>query len=276
MMRSHNVHQLAVAVVAALSLALAACGDESADAGSVDGAGGATGLDAATSRTLDARTMAFELELSVDAFGQTQESTITGRGEFDNATGEVSVTSPEEDVHAIVDTDGFWVTSDAAEFVDSMPDGATWVRGSFAEMGDSEVIVPLEPPALLYLLEGATNERSQGGDGEESYSFDIDVARAVSQAPAHRRDEVEQLMWWSGDVALDARGEVVIGEDGRIRTLIAEGTVTGEAGGAPPATLRWHASFDEFDQEVTIDPPNDDDVVDLADVPDLRTNFFGL
>jgi hypothetical protein len=67
---------------------------------------------------------------------------------------------------------------------------------------------------------------------------------------------------------------VVVGGDGRIRTLVAQATVTGEAGGTP-VTLRWDASFDDLDRDVTIDPP-DGDVVDLADVPELRASFLGL
>lgn len=261
---------LASTVVAAV-LALTACAGGTEPSGAAGGqlvAWDAARLASIAGNTIDAATMAFDISIGLEGQAQTFEGGIEGRGAFASGDGEVISRYDGTEVRAIIQGDAFWFTSNEPAFVAAMPVGASWVRGTFEELGEGGVITPFQPPALLYLLAGATNVRAEPGEeGTISWTFDLDVAAAVQKAPADRRAEVSGLMWTTtGEVAATGRATT----DGTfVRELVITGIVGAAGTTSDQAQMRWEATFDDIGEEVTVAPPVAQ-VVHLAEVPGIQ------
>jgi hypothetical protein len=225
-------------------------------------------------RTLDARSLTFRAQFSIDGIGAGLDNDLEAHADLESKSGDVVSRIEGDELRAIVDGDTFWVTSTEPEFVQALPRGARWVRATFEELGDSDVIVPLKPPALLYLLAGATDVTA-GRDGRAAtFTFDLDLEEAIEEAPRARRQEVRELIWAS-EAEISAHGEAVV--DGRyVRSLVVEGTVDTDDESLGEIEVRWDATFDDIGDEVTVEPPDPEQVVDLADVPELQEEFFGV
>jgi hypothetical protein len=185
MNRSRLTLRRGVPIVAVLAVAAAACGD------SDDGADSSSALATAAATTVDVNSMSFDLAFTIEGPDVHQQGSVGGTAEFTTNRGDVVTTSdgPPES-RAIFDGDEFWLAVGGTVSSSALPDGKEWVHGNLSDVGESTVIFPLEPPAILFLLDGARNVRADADGDSTRYAFDVDMSDAAERAPADRREEV--------------------------------------------------------------------------------------
>jgi hypothetical protein len=197
---------------------------------------------------------------------------VAGRGTMRSRSYGSSVRPETKDMEfeMVLDGDEFWLTSAAPEFGTAMPQGREWVHSALADVGDNDIVRPLEPPAMLLALAGAHDVDRAVLDGRgTTYSFAIDVDAAIRAAPVPRRREIAEMLSANGG-RLNVGGTVLVGDDGRLRQLLVEGVIN-EVG----VHLRYDTAFEEFGADVAADVPDADDVVALSDVPEVDRLVFG-
>jgi hypothetical protein len=251
----------------AVVLMSAACGDGDGGDGGAGRAGGSDAgqLKAAAAATLDERSMSFDLDFDVDGAGVHQAGRLAGSGDVVANRGRVAADSGGVEARSVFDGDRFWLTSTDETFTSAMPDGKDWVAGKISELGDDGAVTRLEPLALLYVLNGAESVTAHDADGMTRYRFDVDMSAAADSAPGDRREEVAQLIE-AADGRATVAGEAVVDGDQHVRALTVTGTMQTEGG---EIDVKYHATLDDFDQAPRVEPPPDDEVVALADVPEL-------
>jgi hypothetical protein len=226
---------------------------------------GTTSLVDAASTTLDETALSFELEFSIDGPGVHEDGRLEGSGDFDANRGTVTATTGGIEAKALFDGDRFWLKSSDEAFTSLMPDGKEWVRGNLSELADDAAVTRLEPLSLLYLLNGAESVEADDAVGSTSYRFDVDMQAAVDSAPSDRRDEVAALIE-SSQGQPRVSGEAIVDGDGHVRELTVDGTVAASEG---DVDISYEATLDRLDEAVSFEPPPDDEVVALAEVPEL-------
>ena len=237
----------------------------------------------AVDTTREVGTFHADLELELESSAGTQTLVIDAALDLDEHSGEVTA-GPEDNPELttlVLQGERAWVKIEDESVTSLLPEGAEFVEGTRAEMEELDVVQPLDESfASLFYLEGAEDIRSTGteavGDTEVAvYEFTVDVEEAIDEAPDDLREAVENTMIATGEAELDVEGEVSIDGDERVRRLDLQGDVVPNESPPPGAPTDMHISLQfelgEFDEAVSVDPPEDDEVVNLDEVPELRT-----
>lgn len=222
------------------------------------------------------------LELEFDSGTATQTLVIDAGLDLEQESGEVTV-GPSENpdlTTVILDGERVWFHIEDEQVSALLPEDTQFVEGTRTELEELNIVAPLnESFASLFYLKGAENVSSTGTetiDGQEVavYEFDVDIEQAISETPDELREAVGSIMRATGDAELEASGEVAIDAEERVRRLDLEGNIVPNESPPPgaPAELHLSLSFDlsDFNEDVSFDPPDEDEVVNLDDVPELR------
>ncbi len=70
-----------------------------------------------------------------------------------------------------------------------------------------------------------------------------------------------------------ATGEATLDSSGRLRELVLDALVA-DSDAAAPTRAHWEVMFSVYGRPVELEIPDADDVVDLADIPELNETFF--
>jgi hypothetical protein len=308
------VHRRAVAVlVAAAALLLGACAQEASDTVAMDGGGGAgegagesggsdddgspgdPDLVAAIEATRAAESAELEMLLEVDSpigGGTVELSGDLARGDHGTVTAAADSGGRAFEMEMVADGEAIWITSDADEFTDALPDGATWVEGSVDDLRDDDVWTGLDTTFdVLSVLRGV-DEVSEvgtteiGGDEVRLYEGDVDWDAALEASEAVDPDEraaLEETISLTGDPELETfTAEVGIDDDGRVRFLDVE-VVAGPPSGADEdlplmgeITLRVTLEIENLDHDVDIPAgPPADETAPLSEAPEVTDLLVG-
>ena len=184
-------------------------------------------------RAADSAEVAMTLDVDSPIGGGTAEvSGDLSRGDHGTTTLSAEMGATEVELEMVADGEALWITSDADEFTDAMPDGATWVEGSIDDLRDDGVWTGLDATFdVLSVLRGVDGLSSAGtteigGDEVRLYEGDVDwdAALEASEAvdPAERR-ALEETITVTGDPDLATfTVEVALDDDDRVRFLDVE------------------------------------------------------
>ena len=147
---------------------------------------------------------------------------------------------------------------------ESVPEGKEWLKVDPDSVGTSEV-VQRDPSSSLDALRGATGKVTRAGSEKvrgvntTHYRVNIDLAKAVSNAPEEQRDRVETSV-----IALGTRNipaDLWIDGKGRLRKLrlrLKGGTVV------TPGSVQFE--FFDLGTPVSVTQPDPDTIVDLSQI----------
>jgi hypothetical protein len=280
------------AVLAAL--ALAACGGGSGGGeDAVPTTGGETAdalLAAAATKATDAGSSRVSFTATTDIPGQEAPLVISGEGEFDYEGQKGRLTYDLSDIFAAAGQD--FGSGDPAEIIvdgvvfymkfpaltSLLPGTKEWIKFDLATLGEAEgfdlaqlqQLNQGDPTAILEYLRATGDVEEVGAeevDGVETthYQATVDLDRAVQQAPADVRDQVQaqidQIKASSGLTELPI--DVWIDGDGLPRKLAYDMTI--EAEGQEVHTV-LEMVFTDYGVEVDVTPPPADQVTDFAEL----------
>lgn len=300
---------LTVSLVGACSSGSSAKLDSSASSGSTSKSSSDSGTKPASAQkhVADAvsvngklRKFSFDLQGSVDIVASHQKFGIQGSRDADANQYQIKAkTGTGSTTQVRVKGQRAWVSSDVSQFKSAMPSGKTWLTGPLSTFTDSGVVTSLDKPiALIYLLNGAHNVKSDGsadvnGTSTHRYRFGIDLAKAKAAAPADRRAEVAKLMTNSGQTKLVVTGEVWLDSKDRIVKFTADGalmragahatdtaTATDESGGSSAVGNKVGSIGYVFTQtgigrSATVAEPSAADTVSVEQAPGVLSVLTG-
>jgi hypothetical protein len=222
------------------------------------------------SAAIDATRDVNPTSLTVEALLEVDEEPAGGNGfagvvDWDATLGDVTLFDPLSDTalsRVILNGDTGYVLSSADPFLDAL-DGAEILRAPLDELTGLVSFDPEVATGLLGLLRGTT-ATTAGVGGAIDVTIDLDAALAA-MTPAELEgfgldldDVVEPIT--TGDVLLSDHGTI-----DRFRVRI-EGT-------REDLELLVNGLFEHepVETELTFEPPPEDRVADLADVPEVRS-----
>jgi len=267
---------LAAAVVA---LAATGCGDGDSEAPeALEGEAAAKALAEGATLTNDS-TEPVEASLggAVTGLGLgDQEFSFDGSVDPESETGTFAVEVNGATFDLILTEDAAYISSDEPTFTDALPEGAEWIELSVEELNSSGINTGFKEGAFspqLYLALGATDieaggSEEVGDDPVRSYSFTIDEAKAVEEAPTEVKSDVEDAINLEGEDPT-IKGEATLDSEGRMRSFNAVGTVGSLDGAEVEVTLG--TELVAFGVEIDAEPPDPDATVPLTDAPDALT-----
>lgn len=287
MLRTHRRPRLVPVLAVAL---LVGCGGDgraddagdatttAASAPEVTGRAAAQLLSESIEQTRAIQSMRFSLQLTFDGGSLLGSETaeIAGVVALDGTALDLSATigGQADALRLLVLGDRAWVGGEGDDVQDALPAGASWVELAASDLMASPTYSDPSELDFLYLLNGATDVEAEG-DGR--YRFDIDLDRAIAEAPADRREQVAETLTFDGDAEPEITGEVTLDEKGRVREMSILGiqrptpeeqeTFDLEDGDELRIQLRFTA--DDIDEEVEVEAPDATDVVDIADAPEV-------
>lgn len=288
------------AAVAALAL-LAACGGDDATPGSTtttveeaggsdgsattapgDGDGGEPGdvtaeeLLEAVEATRAAGSATVELALGFDG-GEllgSQSVSIGGPATFDGSRADLTVSANGEadTLRILVDDDQSWMGGHGDDVRGALPEGADWVEIPADDLRAAQSYSNPGDLAFLYLVGGAQDIEAT----DDGYRFDIDLDAAVASAPEELKEEVASNLSFSGSLAPEITGEVVLDDEGRVTSLAVVGIQRPSAEEveqmelAPDTEIRIEldATLEDFDEDFDVEEP-DGEVVPLSEAPQV-------
>ncbi len=223
--------------------------------------------------------------------GTARVSGDLSRGDHGTASLSAGMGATEFELEMVADGEAVWITSDADEFTDAMPDGATWVEGSVDDLRDDGVWTGLDTTFdVLSVLRGvdglsAAGTTEIGGDEVRLYEGDVDweAALEASEAadPAERR-ALEETITLTGDPDLATfTVEVGLDDDDRVRFLDVEVVASPPESRAddPLAgdiTLRIELEMASVDHDVEVpEGPPADETVPLSEAPEVADLLVG-
>jgi hypothetical protein len=260
-----------MAVLLGLLLTLAACGGDDADNADDDRSPGEALADAIAA-TQDAGTARIASDQVTSAAGQ--EITTSLEGTTDLASGDSEATLElslpgQEAQSAELITEGSIAYIEAAAFPGA-PTDAGWISIDFQEMGE-QMGINLEAfrqngaGQLAYLSEVADVEEVGSEtvrDAETThYRFDTNLAALAESGPEELRASYEQLIQITG--AEEIPTQVWIDEDDRVRRIVTELQMEQQG---QEITQESTIEYYEFGVEVDVQPPPEDDTVDLSEL----------
>jgi hypothetical protein len=153
-----------------------------------------------------------------------------------------------------------------------LPAGKKWFKIDLAALGqerglDLEQLMQLnqsDPSQALDFIRGASADFAEVGKedvrGEETthYKGTIDLEKVAAEAPADIRDQYRRLFQLGGDKKVPM--EVWIGDDGLVRKIRFTQDLPDKS------TLTMEEELYDFGTEVDVNPPPDDEVLDLTDL----------
>jgi hypothetical protein len=231
-----------------------------------------------TTRSVDSMVVSLELSFDGGSLLGTQSVRLAGPVRLDGTEIDISAEIEEQPdaIRILISEDRAWVGGEGDDIRAALPNGADWVELAASVLQASPTYSDPSELAFLYLLNGADEIES---DGEGRYRFNVDLDRAIDEAPAERREDVASTLTFSGEAEPVITGEVVLDDDGRVRSMEITG-VQGptdeereafDLGDDEEVTIRLLVLIDDIDVPVDVDAPDPDSVVDIADAPEVAT-----
>lgn len=283
-MRGSRSRALIVLTAAVVALGAAGCGGDDAEAPeALEGTAAEDALaEAAIATNENTETIEARLEGSISGLPTgDQEFSFDGFVDPQAETGSVEVSVGEGTFELILLEDVAFLTSDDDAFLDALPEGAEWVELTIEELNSVGIDTAFSEGAFspqLYLALGANDVEAGeadeiGDDPVRAYSFTIDEAEAVEEAPDDVRASVEDAISLEGDNPM-IDGEASIDAEGRMRSFSAVGTVE-PSGDLETSTdgieVRIGTEYRAFGVDVPADPPSEDATVPFAEAPEALT-----
>lgn len=229
----------------------------------------------AIDKTRSAETMDLIVELSYDGGRLLGTRQVTIEGEL-GTDGNRSALSSNEDGFGAIEVrildEKAWVGGDMEQVRAALPEGAEWAEVTTDVLLASPNFDDVGRLSFLYLLGGATKVMATGAD---EYSFALDMAKAVSAAPANIQVEVGRLLRFPGENEPEIIGTVELDDEGRLVSMVIHGMQTpspAEAvqfGGDAITKLSMSVELDDFGEPVEVEAPAADLVVPISRVPEL-------
>ena len=268
--------------------------DDESDGGSDDEGGEDPNLVGAMEATRASESAELEMMLDVDSpmgGGTVDMAGDLSRGDHGTATFAAEMGATEFELEMVADGEAVWITSDAEDFTDAMPDGATWVEGSVDDLRDDDVWTGLDSTFdVLSVLRGVDRVSENGtteigGDEVRLFEGDVDweaALEASDEADPDERRALEETITLTGDPDLQTfTVEVGLDDDDRVRFLDVE-----VVAGAPESmeddpfageiTLRIRLEIVSLDHEVDFpEGPPADETVPLSEAPEVADLLVG-
>jgi hypothetical protein len=235
----------------------------------------------AIDKTRSAETMDVTLELAFDGGKVLDKQQVTIAGELATDGTRASLSSSADGVGAMevrILDDKAWVGGDMEQVRQALPKGAEWAELATKDLVASPGFGDVGELSFIYLLGGATNVEATGDD---EYTFDLDVAKAASSAPADLRDEVSGLLSFSGENEPEITGTVELDDEGRVASMTIHGVQkpspaeAEQFGEDAVIKLSLNVEIDDFGEPVEVEAPAGDTVVPIAEAPELA-KLLGL
>lgn len=206
------------------------------------------------------------------------------RDDVGTATGAAVSGGEGFELEMLADGDTAWITSDAPEMVDALPEGVRWVEGSVAEMRADRIWTGIDTSfAVLSVLRGVDDVSEAGtteigGEDVRLFEGEVDWEAALDRSDPDERAALEETITLTGDPELEVF-TVTVGLDGddRVRMLAVE-IVAGPRGGAEdmPLTgdieMRIDMEIESLDHDVDVpEAPPADETVPIGEVPEVAT-----
>jgi LppX_LprAFG lipoprotein len=164
-----------------------------------------------------------------------------------------------------------------SQVASGLPGGKEWIRLDLAAAGeelglDFEELMQVQrtdPTQTLKYLLGASEDFERVGSEEvrgvetTHYRGTVDLRKALEQIPADSRDELERVLELVGDPKMPF--EVWIDDDGLARQMKYEQPMPVGQGGED-ATMALTMEMYDFGADVDVEPPPDDEVIDLQEL----------
>lgn len=158
------------------------------------------------------------------------------------------------------------------EIMQGIPGGKEWIKVDLAMMGEQDAfdlqqIMQLsgtDPTQSLDLLRAAGTDFREVGEEEvrgvatTHYQGTVDLEKVVEQVPEEARESYRRLLELSDQTEIPI--EVWIDEDGLTRRVRYEQTL------GDGTTMDLTQEYFDFGVEVDVEPPPDEDVLDIADL----------
>lgn len=235
-------------------------------------------LDRAPGALEDAATSRFEMRVS--AVGDGVDSAFAATGEQDLAAGtlrmETELGLDATRTETLVVGEVVYLRSPLFELFTGDPDA--WVRVDMEEAGragglDLDALVGdnTGPAALVHQLRGAADDIEELGSAEvrgvatRHLRVVVDTDRAIDQSPAATREQLRAFAEASG-LPTTYPMEVWIDDDALIRRVRTDVEVEDESAG--PVTQQTTLELFDFGLSVRIEPPDEDEVVDMRTLLD--------
>jgi hypothetical protein len=161
-----------------------------------------------------------------------------------------------------------------SQITSALPGGKEWIRLDLAVAGEElgvdfeelRQIQQADPTQTLKYLLGASDDFERLGSekvrGVETthYRGTVDLRKALEEIPADSRDELERVLELTGEPTMPF--EVWIDGDGLTRRMKYEQPLPADQGGEE-TTMALTMEMYDFGAEVDVEPPRDDEVIDL-------------
>lgn len=159
-----------------------------------------------------------------------------------------------------------------SEIMQGIPGGKEWIKVDLAMMGEQDAfdlqqIMQLsgtDPSQSLDLLRAAGTDFREVGEEDvrgvatTHYEGTVDLEKVAEQVPEEARESYRRLMELSGQTEIPM--EVWIDEDGLTRRVRYEQTL------GDGTTMDLTQEYFDFGVEVDVEPPPDEDVLDITDL----------
>ena len=206
------------------------------------------------------------------------DGTISGEGEFSGRQGRMTVDMSglaggqiAGEMEMIFDELVFYMKL-PEEIAREIPFGKTWIKFDLAQLGEQEGIdfqelmqlSGTDPSQTLDLLLAASEDFHEVGDEEvrgdptTHYAGTIDLSKVAEEALPEARETYRRLLELSVQTKIPV--DVWIDEDGLTRRVQYEQTMPDRS------TMNLTQEYYDFGVEVDVEPPPDDEVLDVTDL----------
>lgn len=246
-------------------------------------------ITAASARINDAGTARVEMQMSIEAAGQSMDIAGQGAMDMEAQISHMTVTMDSDDpAMPMADlgeiemvTDGLKVyTKYPPEVMASLPGNKPWALIDMQAVGESQGMdfaamaqtSGSDPSQMLQYLNGVSGDVETVGREEirgvtaTHYKATIDLTKVPGQAPADIREAVRtsikamQKQFGKADLPV----EVWIGEDGFVRRMTM--SMHSEGGKQGPFDMAMSIEMYDFGEAVTVEVPPASEVTDLTDM----------
>ena len=232
----------------------------------------------AATKTADAGSARIDMSAAIEGGGQS--FTMVGKGEFADQRGRMTFDLSDQagqqlSMEMIFDQLVIYMKF-PSELGAQLPAGKSWVKMDLEELSREEGIDLAElmqagqsdPTQALQYLRGASDDFEKVGEeeirgvGTTHYRGTVDLRKAAGQLSEGARESVDRIVELTGESSFPF--DVWIDEDGLARRIKYEQSLPTAQGSN--ATMGMTMDFYDFGVEVEVEPPAEDEVVDLQEL----------